>query len=317
MQTILLPGASSPTSRIGLGCGRLAGGPAFRTSAAVVEAALASGIRHFDVAPPYGLGLAEGVLGQVIGDNAETTIATKAGISAPKGGGAMLTIRKYLKPLVAGLPGLRARLGAVAAAAAPPTRGRFSPDDILGSLEASLQALRRDRVDLLLLHEPPSETPPGVEALLQDVQLAGRIGAFGAGTNDGPETLPPLGQVAQFAWSPDAADPRLSIRHGIVRNWLPHLQTALPTDPADRRAMADQLGYDLDDPHAGPSLLLTLALSLDTEGMVLVSSEDPARIARVVGGVDWAAVRGERAGFAAARDRLITTLKREAGHVQP
>lgn len=317
MQTVLLPGSTTPTSRIGLGCGRLAGGPAFRTSAAVVEAALAAGIRHFDVAPPYGLGLAEGVLGQVIGDNAETTIATKAGIDAPRGGGALLTVRKYLKPLVAKLPGLRAKLGAAAAAAAPPTRGRFAPDDIRASFETSLKALRRDRVDLFLLHEPPAETPPGVEALLQELQAADRIGAYGAGANDGPETLPPLGHVAQFAWSPDATDSRFPIRHGLVRNWLPRLPAALPTDPADRRAMADQLGFDLDDPLVGPSLLLTVALSLDPDGMMLVSSENPARITRIVDGVDWAAVRGERPAFAPARDRLISALKREAGRVQP
>lgn len=316
MQTVLLPDSITSTSRIGLGCGRLAGGPAFRTSAAVVEAALAAGIRHFDVAPPYGLGLAEGVLGQIIGDNAETTVTTKAGIDAPRGGGALLTVRKYLKPLVAGLPGLRAKLGAAAAAAAPPTRGRFAPDDIRASFGASLKALRRDRVDLFLLHEPPAETPPGVEALLQELLAAGRIGAYGAGAY-GPETLPLLGQVAQFAWSPDATDPRFPIRHGLIRNWLPHLQTALPADAADRSAMADQLGFDLDDPLVGPSLLLTLVLSLDSDGMMLVSSENPARITQVIGGVDWPAVRGERPAFAAARDRLIAALKREAGRVQP
>lgn len=313
MQTVRLPGRAMPTSRIGLGCGRLAGGPAFRTSAAVVEAALAAGIRHFDVAPPYGLGLAEGVLGQVIGDNPETTVTTKAGINAPKGGGALLTIRKYLKPLVAKMPGLRAGLGAAAAAAAPPTRGRFAPDDIRASFDASLKALRRDQVDLFLLHEPPAETPPGVEALLQELQTAGCIGAYGAGSSEGPDTLPPLGDVAQFAWSPPASDPRFSIRHGLVRRWLPRLQAALPADPSERRAVADQLGFDLDDPQAWPSLLLTVALSRHADGMVLVSSEDPARVARVVSGVDWAAVRGERPSFAPARDQLLAALMKEAG----
>lgn len=313
MQTVLLPGATKPTSRIGLGCGRLAGGPAFRTSAAVVETALAAGIRHFDVAPPYGLGLAEGVLGQVIGDSPETTVTTKAGIQAPKGGSVLLTIRKYLKPVAARLPGLRAGLGAAAAAAAPPTRGRFAPDDIRVSFETSLKALRRDRVDLFLLHEAPSETPLGAEALLQALRDEGRIGAYGAGVHEGPETLPPLGQAAQFAWSPGAADPRFSIRHGLIRRWLPRLAASLPADASDRREMGDQLGFDLDDPEVGPSLLLTLALSRHPEGMVLVSSEDPARITRVVRGVDWAAVRGERPAFAPARDRLLAALTKEAG----
>lgn len=317
MQTILLPGSTMPTSRIGLGCGRLAGGAAFRNSAAVINAALEAGVRHFDVAPSYGLGLAEGVLGQVIGDHSQTTVTTKAGIAAPKGGHMLSLIRQIVKPLVVRLPGVKARLASVASVASSATHGRFTPQEIRASFEASLKALRRDHIDVFLLHEPPAETPAGVEPLLQELLVGGRIGAYGTGTGAEAGTLPPLGQIAQYAWDFEraSASSRLVIRHGLLRHWLPRLESALPQRGAERRALSDDSGFDLDDPSALPALLLTMALSLDTAAMVLVSSNDPARIMRVVGGVDWPAVRGERPAFAEARERLIGALAVEDGDV--
>src|SRR5262245_32083549 len=71
------------TTRIGLGCGRLIGGTSFRTSARLVEAALELGIRHFDVAPSYGLGTAEDVLGAVPGGVRDVTVTTKIGAPRP------------------------------------------------------------------------------------------------------------------------------------------------------------------------------------------------------------------------------------------
>ncbi len=313
MQTVLLPGSATPTSRIGLGCGRLAGGTAFRTSAAVVEAALAAGIRHFDVAPSYGLGLAEDLLGRTIGAHSETTVTTKAGIAAPKGGHALSLIRQMARPLVAHLPGVKARLAAAASAAGGAVHGRFAPEDVRASFEASLRALRRDRVDVFLLHEPPAETPAGIGPLLEELRTGGQIGAYGAGTGGGADRLPSLGKVAQHAWTPgQIPDGRMPILHGLLRHWLPRLRSILPTGAPDRRTASDDLGFDLDDPDTPPALLLTLVLSAEPGAMVLVSSNSPGRVTRIVGGVDWAAVRGERPNFVHARDRLIAQLAGEA-----
>lgn len=319
MQTILLPGGTTPTTRIGLGCGRLAGGAGFRNSAAVIEAALDAGVRHFDVAPSYGLGLAEGVLGQAIGSHRETTITTKAGISAPKGGRVLSVIRQAAKPLAARLPSVKAHLAMAVSAVAAPARGLFTPDQVQASFEASLKALRRDRVDVFLLHEPGRETPAEIEPLLEDLQAQGRIGAFGAGTGGDAGSLPFLGQVAQHAWTPGIGTTRgrMAIRHGLLRRWVPRLRSALPMDAAERLTLSDQLDCDLGDPNALPSLLLTMVLSAKPGGIVLVSSTEPARLTRVIQGVDWSAVRGERAAFVAARDRLIGTLSMEAADVQP
>lgn len=304
MQTILLPGGSSPTSRIGLGCGRLGGG------AAVIEAALGAGIRHFDVAPSYDLGLAEGILGKALGTCRETTITTKVGISAPRNGRMMNAIRHTVRPLVTRLPGVKARLANAAAAAAPPTQGRFSPDEVRTSFDASLKALRRDRIDVFLLHEAPVKPPPGVEALLEDFRRQGRISAYGAGTGADRGALPPIGAVAQHLWTPVpvAADGRLTIYHGLFRHWLPGLRAVLPTDPKARQPLSQALGFDLDDAEALPALLLTIALSAEPDSLVLISSNRPARISRTVLDVDWAAVRGERPAFASARDHLLASM---------
>ena len=70
-------------SQIGLGCGRLVGRSTLIQSARIVETALDLGIRYFDVAPSYGMGTAEEVLGHVTGDSKEVVIATKVGIPRP------------------------------------------------------------------------------------------------------------------------------------------------------------------------------------------------------------------------------------------
>lgn len=308
MQTVLLPGATKPTSRIGLGCGRLGG------DASVVEAALAVGIRHFDVAPSYGFGLAEGVLGQALDGSRDTTITTKAGIAAPRGGSLLNRVRQMVKPLVAHLPGVKARLAAAASAAAPTTHGLFSSDEVRASFDASLKALRRDRIDVFLLHEPPSEIPAGIEALLEGLRLEERIGTYGAGTGGQRHTLPPLGDIAQHLWTPRAAtaDGRLTIHHGLFRQWLPRLRSILPTEPNERRRLSESLGFDLDDAEALPALLLTMVLGAEPDSLMLISSNSPARVTRAVQGVDWSAVRGERPAFVAARDRLIASLAEAA-----
>ena len=314
MDTLVLPGGTTATSRIGMGCGRLNGGAAVRESAKLVEAALACGIRHFDVAPSYGLGLAEGVLGRVVGDSPNVTITTKTGIAAPRHGQALSLVRTLVKPLVARLPAMRARLASGIAAPAT-SYGRFALDDMRASVEASRKALRRDRIDLLLLHEPPPAPGPEVEAALKDFLDQELIAAYGVGTGAGPAALPPFGSTTQFLWTPDdssSVDGRLSIRHGLMRSGLARLHAVIDAGAIDRAAVSAATGFNLDDRALTPAFLLTVVLSLDPSGMVLISSNDPKRITTAVHGVDWAFAGGKNAAFNQARDGLLDAMVRTA-----
>ena len=91
MKMVLVPGIARPITQIALGCGRLNGRLERRSSARIVEAALALGIRHFDTAPSYGMGTADEVLGSVLSGVDGVTITSKVGIARPqyswKGGG--------------------------------------------------------------------------------------------------------------------------------------------------------------------------------------------------------------------------------------
>lgn len=315
MQTVHLPGSGLKTSRIGLGCGRLNGGIETRASMALIEAAMDAGIRHFDVAPSYGLGLAEAVLGRALQGRSDVTVATKVGIEPGRHGLAKSLARAVLKPVAARIPALKARLIAAAAAPAATTHGHFTPEAMQASLDRSLTALKRDRIDLYLLHEPPPTLAVEVEATLTAFRDRGSIAAFGAGTGGLEETLPVTGQAAQFRWGPSEAvarDGRMAIRHGMLRWGMSLLQKAVSegalSDPEMRAALSGALRFDLDDPATAAPLLLTLVLSQFPEDMILVSSNDPKRIRTLTTGVDWSAAGGQDAGFNAARDRLLGAM---------
>jgi D-threo-aldose 1-dehydrogenase len=108
---------------------------------AVLDAAWEAGIRYFDAAPHYGLGLSERRLGAFLAGKprGEYTVSTKAG--------------RLLRPS----PETADRLDDENQFAVPASLRRvwdFSADGIRTSLEESLQRLGLDRVDVLFLHDP-------------------------------------------------------------------------------------------------------------------------------------------------------------------
>ncbi|MEU1005897.1 aldo/keto reductase [Streptomyces tibetensis] len=140
---------------------------------ATVDAAWDAGIRTFDTAPHYGLGLSERRLGAALRDRPRDTytVSTKVG--------------RLLEPDPRGGRGDDLAHGF----AVSDTHRRvwdFSADGVLRSLEASLQRLGLDRVDVALLHDPDDhadqalrEAYPALERLRDE----GVIGAIGVGMN--------------------------------------------------------------------------------------------------------------------------------------
>jgi D-threo-aldose 1-dehydrogenase len=148
--------------RLGLGVSALGGLYSEVTRGAALDTVAAAwncGIRHFDAAPLYGSGLAELRLGEGLAGRPrdEYTVSTKVGIRLEPG---------RPNPLYGEPP-----LGPVF---------DFSPDGIRRTHEESLQRLRLDRVDLLLLHDPDEHVEEGLRALDTMRALAP---AVGVGTN--------------------------------------------------------------------------------------------------------------------------------------
>ncbi|MFJ8448610.1 aldo/keto reductase [[Kitasatospora] papulosa] len=144
-------------------------------AAAAVDAAWEEGIRSFDTAPHYGLGLSERRLGEALRDRprAEYTVSTKAG--------------RLLDPLTPAETA--ARSGLSDGFAVPHTHRRrwdFSADGIRRSIEDSLGRLGLDRVDIVYLHDPDDHGEAAFREgypALEKLRAEGVVGAIGAGMN--------------------------------------------------------------------------------------------------------------------------------------
>ncbi|MBT2398773.1 aldo/keto reductase [Streptomyces sp. ISL-100] len=140
-------------------------------AAETVDAAWDAGIRYFDTAPHYGLGLSERRLGDALRGRARDTytLSTKVG-----------------RLLVAdGPPGGMDGEGF----AVPATHRRvwdFSGDGVRRSVEDSLQRLGLDRIDVVYLHDPDDHAEQAFREgypALERLRAEGTVRAIGAGMN--------------------------------------------------------------------------------------------------------------------------------------
>ncbi|MFC0532678.1 aldo/keto reductase [Phytohabitans kaempferiae] len=159
---------------LGLGCAQL--GNLYRevddgTAAATVAAAWDAGVRYFDTAPHYGLGLSERRLGAALRayPRAGYVLSTKVG--------------RRLEPDPAGA-GRRDTEGF----AVPADHRRvwdLSADGVRRSLDESLARLGLERVDVVLLHDPEEHMAAAVaEAYpaLHELRAQGVVRAIGVGS---------------------------------------------------------------------------------------------------------------------------------------
>nr|WP_325052786.1 aldo/keto reductase [Streptomyces triticirhizae] len=160
-------------SRIGLGTAPLAGlfTPVSEAEAErTLEAAWEAGVRFFDTAPHYGLGVAERRLGAFLADRPrdEVVVSTKVGRLLRPG---------FSPPGTEGFHGVPTDLARV---------WDFSAEGVRASLTESLERSGLDAFDLVLLHDPDDH---GEQALavaypaLAELRDQGVVRAIGAGMN--------------------------------------------------------------------------------------------------------------------------------------
>ncbi|WP_433605272.1 aldo/keto reductase [Dactylosporangium sp. CA-139114] len=160
-----------------LGFGAAQGGNLYHatsdeTFAAAVDAAWDAGVRYFDTAPHYGLGLSERRLGAALRDRPRDAyvVSTKVGrllVPTPE------TAHRR-DPEGFDVPASHRRVW------------DFSRDGVRRSLEASLRRCGLDRFDVVYLHDPDEHWhQAATQALpaLADLRDQGVIGAIGAGMN--------------------------------------------------------------------------------------------------------------------------------------
>jgi len=161
-------------SRLSLGCAQL--GNLYRElrddeAGPTVDAAWAAGVRYFDTAPHYGLGLSERRLGAALAGRPREAFAVSTKVG------------RALDPVdaVTGMDD-----DGFVVPATHRRRWDFSRDGIRRSLAESLERLELDRVDILYLHDPDDHweevLATGYPALAE-LRAEGAVTAIGAGMN--------------------------------------------------------------------------------------------------------------------------------------
>lgn len=284
-----LPDCPIETTKIGVGCAYLTAGSLTRHDHRLVHAAFDAGARHFDVAPIYGMGTAESVLGAALaGRRHHVTITTKAGLSGRPAPRHKLLVRALAAPLRDKLRHIRV-LQTSQDASIPRSRGDFKPDNIRKSIENSLRALRTDWVDILALHEAqPEDITDELVQLLMDAKSAGKIRACGIASSreDGRRILaqwPGVFTVVQFSLSaldtpiPRADFPAFRITHRALMPALHLISAAIKQDPMLGLRLSEATSADMTDPETLSRALIGAAQAMNTEGITLVASHSIAR----------------------------------------
>jgi aryl-alcohol dehydrogenase-like predicted oxidoreductase len=143
-------------SLVGLGCNNFGMKIDFTATRSVIDAALDAGITFFDTADMYGNGQSEEFIGQVLGPRRkEIVLATKfGGVAMMRKSGERWGTRAY----------------------------------IVSCLEASLQRLRTDWVDLYQMHYPDPTTPiEETLAALDDLVHQGKVRTVGCSNFSGAQ----------------------------------------------------------------------------------------------------------------------------------
>lgn len=244
MEYVTLTPGLPASSRLGFGCGSVMGRVSRTESERAIAAALDHGITHFDVARAYGYGEAEALLGAALrGHRDRVVVASKFGLTAPRGSGALRRLKPLAQGLVAAVPGVRPILRSVIGGNAR-AADRFSVAAARASLDQSLRALATDHLDILFLHDcEPDDLTGDLSAFLDTQIAAGKIRAYGAATSveaaaalerrhgaallyqfanslsaRNAETLP--GGTRRFiAHSPFAGADRLGVPHRRMLEW--------------------------------------------------------------------------------------------------
>jgi len=177
VRTRVVNGTSVSLTEIGFGAaviGNLYQETSDQDAEEAVEAAWQAGIRYFDTAPHYGLGLSERRLGQALKGLARSEFVVSSKV------GRLLVPNPH--------PTGRDNEGF----AAPDELRRqldYSRNGVLRSIDSTLTRTGLDRLDVVYVHDPDDHWQQAVEEAiptLADLRSQGVLGAIGVGMNQSP-----------------------------------------------------------------------------------------------------------------------------------
>ena len=142
MQKIIVPNTNFKCSKFIFGTGSLLNILSKKKRLSLLNKAIELGFSHFDTSPYYGFGIAESNIGEVLKNNNDVTITSKVCLYPPK---------KFNHNFIEMFT--RKALGKIIPNLTKPVID-FKVKTANKSVEQSLKNLKRDCIDILLIHEP-------------------------------------------------------------------------------------------------------------------------------------------------------------------
>ncbi len=250
-------------SLLGLGCAQLGSMMVSRTrneNLALIMAAANAGITLFDTADIYGQGESERILGEAL-KSTDARIVTKAGQRFSLARRLSLPLRRVAKSLLAHSPRMQAAAGASRANRLP---RNYTPEYLRRALLSSLSRLRREQVDIFLLHSPSEEDLLDGDALdcLVALKREGLANCVGVSCDD-QATLAsvvsdPRVEVIEAAFGPNRQDLLVDLKQAAQRGAIVIAREILTRDSQARRpAPAAALSFCLAEPAIAVGLIGT------------------------------------------------------------
>jgi aryl-alcohol dehydrogenase-like predicted oxidoreductase len=275
-------------SAIGFGCASLGSRVDGRRGMAALARAYEAGVTWFDVAPSYGDGHAEGLLGKFLaGKRAHVAICTKVGIVP----GRVSLAMRIAKPAVQWIITLRPEMRNHVTSFRPPAqRMQLTGPFIESSIVESLRRLQTDYVDVLALHEATLDDVQRDDVLrtLDNIISKGYARAISLAGDPvvalAAVKLSERFRIMQFANNVFASNIALAkqqlppnrvvgfVTHSVFgHNGSLDALTAMIEKDAGKRGLMDAAGYRDKPRRAAAAFLFDFALASNPDGVVLLS----------------------------------------------
>ena len=288
MRLVNFPPLVRSVSAIGFGCASLGSRVDARHGTAALARAYEAGVSWFDVAPSYGDGQAEAILGEfLVGKRAQVVLCTKVGKAPGRPGLVARMLKPAAQQVLKVVPQLR---GLAASAHAQSVQAALTGALIKSSIADSLKRLRTDHVDVLALHD----------ARLADMQREDVLRALEDAVNGGQALCISMAgdvevalraislsswirviQVANNFFSPNIERAKRELGRDTLLGFVGHsvfghagplesFAESIRKQPAERRLL-ESAGYRGSAAEMAAEFLLDFALASNRDGVVLLS----------------------------------------------